>query len=130
MRFVEEVEGVVAEVMDNTGRRGEHGRRGYGERRRRALFGRGRERGQRGIGTEGETRESGERCKGSRGVHGTLGCLQRRAGKQEVAGAWPACGEHALVLLSREEDDREAAVVGWAAAGLHSVGLRVGCQVS
>ena len=30
----------------------------------------------------------------------------RESGKQEVAGAWPACGEHALVLLSREEDDR------------------------
>lgn len=47
-----------------------------------------------------------ERREGLRGVRGALGCLQRRAGKQEVAGAWPACGEHALVLLSREEDDR------------------------
>ena len=30
----------------------------------------------------------------------------RESGKQEVADAWPACGEHALVLLAREEDDR------------------------
>ena len=28
-----------------------------------------------------------ERSEGLRGVRGTLGCLQRRAGKQEVAGA-------------------------------------------
>ena len=55
---------------------------------------------------ERESWEREERCKGLRGVRGALGCLQRRAGKQEVAGAWPACGEHALVLLSREEDDR------------------------
>ena len=55
-----------------------------------------------------------ERREGLRGVRGALGCLQRRAGKQEVAGAWPACGEHVLVLLSGEEDDSEAAVVGWA----------------
>ena len=80
------------------------GRRGYGERRRRAPFGRGRERGQRGIGTEGETRESGERCKGSRGVRGTLGCLQRRAGKQEVAGALGRAPR--LGPSGEEEDDR------------------------
>ena len=53
-----------------------------------------------------------ERSEGLRGVRGALGCLQRRAGKQEVAGAWPACGEHTLVLLSREEDDRGGA--SWA----------------
>ena len=73
-------------------------------RRRRAPFGRGREREQRGIGTEGETRESGERCKGSRGVRGTLGCLQRRAGKQEVAGALGRAPR--LGPSGEEEDDR------------------------
>ena len=36
---------------------------------------------------EREYWERGGRCKGSKGVRGSLGCLQRRAGKQEVAGA-------------------------------------------
>ena len=66
------------------------GRRGYGERRQRAPFGRGREREQRGIGTEGETRES-ER--GSRASAWRSGDVQ---GEEEAArqggggrGAWP-----------------------------------------
>ena len=96
-------------------------RRGYGERRRRAPFGRGRERGQRGIGTEGETRESGERCKGSRGVRGTLGCLQRRAGKQEVAGALGRAPRLASAYWQRKTTSGEVGGLGWsswAAAGL------------
>ena len=83
-------------------------------RRRRAPFGRGREREQRGIGTEGETRESGERCKGSRGVRGTLGCLQRRAGKQEVAGALGRAPPSSFGARGRKTTGGEAAVVGWA----------------
>ena len=95
------------------------GRRGYGERRRRAPFGRGRERGQRGIGTEGETRESGEGCKGSRGVRGTLGCLQRRAGKQEVAEASRA---RATPRPSGEEEDDRGSGDGLGSAGPGKLG--------
>ena len=91
------------------------GRRGYGERQRRAPFGRGRERGQRGIGTEGETWESGERCKGSRGVRGTLGCLQRRAGKQEVAGALGRAPRLASAYWQRKTTSGEVDGLGWAA---------------
>ena len=39
---------------------------------------------------------------------------ERDTTKQEVAQCVRARGDHASVLLSREEDDREAAVVGWA----------------
>ena len=39
---------------------------------------------------------------------------ERDTAKQEVAQRLRARGDHASVLLSREEDDREAAVVGWA----------------
>ena len=39
---------------------------------------------------------------------------ERDTTKQEVAQRLRARGDHASVLLSREEDDREAAVVGWA----------------
>ena len=42
-----------------------------------------RERAEEGTGSRG--REG--RCRGRGGVRGALGCLQRRAGKQEVAGA-------------------------------------------
>ena len=37
--------------------------------------------------------------------------------------AWPARSEHALVLLSREEDDRVVAVVGWASQLGRQVGF-------
>ena len=39
------------------------------------------------AGGEREEPERGEEAGVSRGVRGALGCLQRRAGKQEVAGA-------------------------------------------
>ena len=39
---------------------------------------------------------------------------ERDTAKQEVAQRLRARGDHASVLLSREGDDREAAVVGWA----------------
>ena len=82
---------------------------------------RGREREQRGIGTEGETRESGERCKESRGVRGTLGCLQRRAGKQEVAGALGRAPRLASAYWQRKTTSGEVGGLGWsswAATGL------------
>ena len=77
-----------------------------------------------GAASEGEERgDTGHR----RGVARRGRGRARQAGREEVAGAGRP---RASVLLAREEDDREEAVVGWAAAGLHSVGLRVGCQVS
>ena len=80
-------EGVEDEVAELLGvERGSGGGGGYGERRRwrRAPLGGVRERGaEEGMGSR--VRE--ERCRGRGGVRGSLGCLQRRAGKQEVAGA-------------------------------------------
>ena len=40
------------------------------------------------------------------GVRGSLGCLQRRAGKQEVAGALRARATPRLCLLAEEEEDK------------------------
>ena len=48
----------------------------------------------------------GESRRGSRGVRGTLRCLQRRAGKQEVAGALRARATPRLCLLAEEEEDK------------------------
>ena len=76
------------ELWEASGRRdGGCGRASAG-RRRRPPFGRVREREQREGRREGELRESERGRGGTRGgVRGSLGCLQRRAGKQEVAGA-------------------------------------------
>ena len=39
-------------------------------------------------------------------MRGSLGCLQRRAGKQEVAGALRARATPRLCLLAEEEEDK------------------------
>ena len=70
---------------------------------------------------ERESWERGERCKGSRGVRGTLGCLQRRAGKQEVAGALGRAPRLASAYWQRKTTSGEVGGLGWsswAAAGL------------
>ena len=60
----------------------------------------------------------GESRRGSRGVRGTLRCLQRRAGKQEVAGALGRA-RHASVLLARRKMTGGGEVeMGWAAQEL------------
>ena len=67
--------------------------------------------------TEGgeEHRESEREPEGLRGVRGALGCLQRRAGKQEVAGACRrAVGTRPRVLLSRGGRRLADGCVGWA----------------
>ena len=80
--------GVEAELVAYPEGRGEVG--GSGERRRwRRLHSVVRERGQ---GERVRTRESERVSRGSRGV---LRAMGRHAGRQEVAGAWPARGEHA-----------------------------------
>ena len=63
-----------------------------------------------GVGVQGGER----RGAGGEGECVALGAGSRSGGSRRWHGVWPACGEHALVLLSREEDDREAVVVGWA----------------
>ena len=78
---------VEADPLGTSGGSEEHG--GYGERRRRRRAPLGR--------VQGESRGGGgaRECYGrvrevvgnEGGVRGSLGCLQRRAGKQEVAGA-------------------------------------------
>ena len=61
----------------------------------------------------GRSRERGRSERGSRGVPGTLGCLQRRAGKQEVAGALGRAPR--LGPSGEEEDVRGGGVeMGWA----------------
>ena len=61
---------------------------------------------------------------GGRGVRVALGCLQRRAGKQEVA---DVCSRVAATRASswREEDDRGGGQVGWAGTGPGQVGCTV-----
>ena len=51
-------------------------------------------------------------------MRGSLGCLQRRAGKQEVAGALRARATPRLCLLAEEEEDKGGrwagpTVLGW-----------------
>ena len=64
---------------------------------------------------EGERVGHGESRRGSRGVRGTLRCLQRRAGKQEVAGALGRAPPSSFGARGRKTTGGEAAVVGWAA---------------
>ena len=45
-------------------------------------------------------------------MRGALGCLQRRAGKQEVAGALRARATPRLCLLAEEEEDKEGGGLG------------------
>ena len=66
---------------------------------------------------EGEREGHGESRRGSRGVRGTLRCLQRRAGKQEVAGALGRA-RHASVLLARRKMTGGEVEMGWAAQEL------------
>ena len=104
---------VTAELGGTSERRGRGGGRGNGERQRRQRSGfaaesEGEER--RGL---GRVSESG----GSRGVRGTLRCLQRRAGKQEVAGALGRV-RHASVLLARRKTTGGGVEMGWAAQEL------------
>ena len=129
MLLGEEEEGVGADLQGTSGGSGEHG--GYGERRRRrrAPLGSVREREQRRGRSEGELRES-ERGRGERGgVRGSLGCLQRRAGKQEVAGALRARATPRLCLLAEEEEDKGGRWAG-PAGGLHRGGGAGPAQVS
>ena len=111
----EDEEGDEAELSGASARRGVAGRRGYGERRRRAPFGRGREREQRGIGTEGETRES-ER--GSRASAWRSGDVQ---GEEEAArqggggrGAWPRAPGACPSFWQGRKATGGVAVAGWA----------------
>ena len=59
----------------------------------------------------------GESRRGSRGVRGTLGCLQRRAGKQEVAGALGRAPRLASAYWQRKTMSGEVDGLGWAAGG-------------
>ena len=83
-------------------------------RRRRAPFGRGREREQRGIGTEGRSEESERGSQGLRGVAGGDQGRRRQPGREEVAGARGRARRARARPPGREEDDRGVAVVGWA----------------
>ena len=67
-------------LLDSTGRRGEHGGHGYGERRRRTRSVVLRERAEEGEGSR-------ERARGSRGSAWRLRGRPGGSGKQEVAGA-------------------------------------------
>ena len=85
-----------------------------------------------GVGGGGGSRVRGRESRGRRGGRGRVravrgSCVASSGASRESGGSrrWPAGGEvararagerraHALVLLSREEDDREAVVVGWA----------------
>lgn len=77
-----------------------------------AVLGHGGEAEERGG---GRSRERGRSERGSRGVRGTLGCLQRRAGKQEVAGALGRAPPSSFGARGRKTTGGEVAVVGWAA---------------
>ena len=60
------------------------------------------------------------------GVRGILRATGKQAERQEVAWACArALRPRASAYWREEEGDRGGEVVGWAAAGLHSVGLRV-----
>ena len=50
-------------------------------------------------------------------MRGSLGCLQRRAGKQEVAGALRARATPRLCLLAEEEEDKGGRWAGPAGGG-------------
>ena len=84
-------------------------------RRRRAPFGREREREQRGIGTEGETRESERGSQGLRGIAGGDQGRRRQPGREEVAGARGRARRARARPPGRggRRQGREA-VVGWA----------------
>ena len=75
---------------------------------------------------EGEREGHGESRRGSRGVRGTLRCLQRRAGKQEVAGALGRA-RHASVLLARRKTTGGEVEMGWAVL-LGQVGYQVSAR--
>ena len=82
-----------------------------------APFGRGRERGQSGIGTEGGTRESG---RGSRGPHGVTGASRRNQAGWEGGGgrgAWPRAPGACPSSWKRRKATGGVAVAGWAAGG-------------
>ena len=108
----EEEEGDETGLLDASARRGEHGGRGKRRRRRRAPLGR----------MQGESRGGGgaRECYGrvrevvgnEGGVRVSLGSLQRRAGKQEVAGALRARATPRLCLLAEEEEDKEGGGLG------------------
>ena len=55
-------------------------------------------------------------------MRGSLGCLQRRAGKQEVAGALRARATPRLCLLAEEEEDKGGGGLGRLEGGLGQVG--------
>ena len=71
-----------------------------------ALFGRGREREQRGIGTEGRSEESERGSQGLRGVAGGDQGRRRQPGREEVAGARGRARRARARPPGREEDDR------------------------
>ncbi|XP_073360276.1 uncharacterized protein [Aegilops tauschii subsp. strangulata] len=92
VRFVEEVEGVAAEVMGSTGRRGEHGGCGVTAARLQLRSGaRGRE--SRGGG------RGRERVRGFQGVRVGVQGVQKLGDKQEVAGRVLARGGRARAVL-------------------------------
>ena len=76
----------------------------------RARAGREAEEGTGSRGREG-------RCRGRGGVRGSLGCLQRRAGKQEVAGALGRAPPSSFGARGRKTTGGEVEM-GWAAQEL------------
>lgn len=76
---------------------------------------------------EGEREVHGESRRGSRGVRGTLRCLQRRAGKQEVAGALGRA-RHASVLLARRKTTGGGSGDGLGRTGAGPAGYRVSAR--
>ena len=82
-------------------------------RRRRAPFGRGRERGQRGIGTEGRSEESERGSQGLRGVAGGDQGRRRQPGREEVAGA-RGRARRARARPPGRGGRRQGEEVGWA----------------
>ena len=110
----------MAEFLGASVRRGVAGGHG-GSRRWRRLRSGEEDRGGGEDEGEGEREGHGESRRGSRGVRGTLRCLQRRAGKQEVAGALGRAPRLASAYWQRRTTSGEVGGLGWsswAAAGL------------
>ena len=92
-------------------------------RRRRAPFGRGREREQRGIGTEGRSKESERGSQGLRGVAGGDQGRRRQPDREEVAGARGRARRARARPPGREEDDRGGGDgLGWPGGGAGPAG--------
>ena len=119
-----ELQGEGAELLRVSGRRGEAGGGGYGERRRPTRSDTGERE------SEGEERKNRGRVRGYRGAWRRPGVPGRRGGRQasrEAGGVvrWRARAGHAPLPLSRMKTTEEEA--GWAAcwlgrpaaAGLH-----------